>query len=450
MVPRISKRGYSFVGAAKYYLHDKKADTDERVAWTYTHNIPTDNPEKAFGWMAYTAMNAERLKQNADVSKVGRKSSAGAVYSYSLAWHPEQSPERETMQDAAMEVLEHLGLVEHEAVFVAHTDTQHPHVHVVCNLVHPEHGKTASPSYDYLTASRWAENLEKEEGQIRCEQRVINNEKRRRLEFQSESTLVKHREKRLENTLVIQELYKQSDTGKAFQAALQDAGYTLAKGDRRGFVLVNEQGKITSLSRQLKGQRARDIKARLKNVLDIPLASQIAEERQQLETTQKNTSNDGVQKTPNQQQSVKPSNANLDENDAFLKRLDAVRSWEQKTEQQKQALLEKQENQYQRGELIEKIQTLEKQLFSTKKGLSKNSKKKKEELEYLEALRMNLANMDSRIKEQHDALKNKALESKPRTEPENTIKDEKQKRIDYIKQQQDKKHSKRRGKGPKL
>ena len=275
MVPRISKRGHSFIGASKYYLHDKKTNTDERVAWTHTHNIPTNDAEKAFGWMAYTAMNANRLKQNADVAKVGRKSSAGAVYSYSLAWHPEQNPERDTMQDAAMEVLEHLGLQEHEAVFVAHTDTEHPHVHVVCNLVHPEHGKTASPSYDYLTASRWAENVEREEGGIRCEQRVINNEKRRQLGFQqSESSLVKHREKRLETALAIQELYKQSDSGKAFQVALHEAGYTLAKGDRRGFVLVDEQGKITSLSRQLKGQRAKDVKQRLKDVLDIPLASQ--------------------------------------------------------------------------------------------------------------------------------------------------------------------------------
>ena len=85
MVPRVAGRGHSFKGAAQYYLHDKKAQTSERVAWTMTHNLPTNDAQKGFGWMAYTAMNAEKLKAQAEVSKVGRKATSGPVYSFSLS-----------------------------------------------------------------------------------------------------------------------------------------------------------------------------------------------------------------------------------------------------------------------------------------------------------------------------------------------------------------------------
>ncbi len=43
--------------------------------------------------------------------------------------------------------------------------------------------------------------------------------------------------------------YQQSDNQKAFKAALQDAGYYLARGDRRGMVAVDLQGTVYSVAR---------------------------------------------------------------------------------------------------------------------------------------------------------------------------------------------------------
>ncbi|MBB4375253.1 hypothetical protein GGD63_008102 [Bradyrhizobium sp. cir1] len=45
MVPKVAGKGRSFMGAGMYYLHDKKAETSERVAFTYTVNLPTRDPE---------------------------------------------------------------------------------------------------------------------------------------------------------------------------------------------------------------------------------------------------------------------------------------------------------------------------------------------------------------------------------------------------------------------
>jgi len=54
MIAQIAARGTSFKGAGLYYLHDKKADTSERVAWTQTRNIQSDSPNMALRVMADT------------------------------------------------------------------------------------------------------------------------------------------------------------------------------------------------------------------------------------------------------------------------------------------------------------------------------------------------------------------------------------------------------------
>ncbi len=277
MVPRIARRGHSFVSAGRYYLFDKNASTSQRVAWSHTLNLPTDCAHRAMRWMAFTALHAQRLKIDTRQVLTGRKATTGAVYSFSLSWHPTQNPDKNTMLQAAMGALRLLRLDEHEAVIVAHIgDTAHQHCHVICNLVHPETGIMAVPSYDRITLSNWAEKFERNDGKVLCKQRAVNNARRRR-EAKAGRTLglVKHREQQAEDAAEIERLYRASDSGKAFNSALAQIGYRLCNGDRRGFVLVDGQGKINSLSRQLKKQRAKDIRQKLKNIGELPMANEI-------------------------------------------------------------------------------------------------------------------------------------------------------------------------------
>ncbi|KAB2915558.1 MAG: relaxase/mobilization nuclease domain-containing protein [Bacteroidetes bacterium] len=395
MVPRIARRGHSFKGAGAYYLHDKQASSNERVLWTHTVNLPTKDPEKAFRWMAHTSMNAGRLKKQAGIPSTGRKSKAGEVYSFSLAWHPEQNPDQKTMLQSALDTLNLLGLHEHEAVIIAHSDRPHPHAHVICNLVNPENGKTAVVSYDRLTLSQWAENVERNDGKILCEQRVINNQKRRErgAEGMKKLTLVKHRESRLDRAQEIQALYDQSDSSAAFKAALQDKGYTLAQGDQRGLVLVDEAGKIYSLSRQLKAQRAADMKARLSGFKNLPLAVDLAAQRQQAgkETTNKAGNDSGE----------------------HLRRLDELRDWEQKSEREKHRLKQQQEELYRRGDLLKSIWELQDQLAAKETLMDKLTGKRGQLEERLAALNANLETVDKRMAEQLSALEAEQLKTKP-------------------------------------
>jgi len=178
MVPKVAGKGKSFKGAAAYYLHDKQARSSERVAFTHTLNLPTQDAELAWRIMARTAATQNEIKAAAGSPATGRKLE-NSVYVYSLSWAPDEKPTQQEMLDAAQQTLTELGLTEHQVLLVSHNDEPHPHIHVIVNRVHPETGLAAKLSKDHLVLSRWAEAYEKRQGQIRCEQRPINNERRR-------------------------------------------------------------------------------------------------------------------------------------------------------------------------------------------------------------------------------------------------------------------------------
>ena len=80
MVPNVTPTGSSFKGASLYYLHDKKQEgererlTGERVEWTSTRNLATDDPDMAFRVMRATAnvlkpLTAGALSAASDVTE---------------------------------------------------------------------------------------------------------------------------------------------------------------------------------------------------------------------------------------------------------------------------------------------------------------------------------------------------------------------------------------------
>lgn len=187
MVPDIAKTGHSFKGAMAYYLHDKGAQTAERVAWAETRNLMTDDPKAAMRIMVATAQSADDLKAAAGVTTKGRKSAAH-VYAYSLAWHPDEADQldRAEMLRAADSSLQVLGAEKHQAVIVCHQDQKHPHIHVIINRVDPTTGKMLSTSNDRLKLSDWANAYERERGVILTPKREEKRELRERFAEQAE------------------------------------------------------------------------------------------------------------------------------------------------------------------------------------------------------------------------------------------------------------------------
>lgn len=278
MTPRIARRGHSFIGAGNYYLHDKQAQTTERVAWSSTINLATNDPTKAMRHMAYTAMQADRLKQQQGSSSAGRKA-CGPVYAFSLSWHPQQQPSREEMQTAAHATIERLGLQQHEAVMVAHSDTDHAHVHIIANLVHPDTGKIADIRLDQRKLSAWALEYEREHGHIYCEQREINAQR-----LKEGGQIVKYQDEAHAKKAHIQLCYETSHSGAEFIQLLADEGLTVAHGDKGRIVIVDSKGAIQNLTRQLpKGVGKKQLLEKFSDVdvSTLPDALSVSQEHQQ-------------------------------------------------------------------------------------------------------------------------------------------------------------------------
>jgi hypothetical protein len=274
MLAKIAVRGSTFKSAAIYYLHDKHANTNERVEFTHTENLPTNDPEKAWRWMAFTAINSDRLKAADGSVKAGVGRRTKPVYKFALAWHPDEKPERIHMIETARSALAVLGFQDHQTLMVAHNDRDHRHLHLMVNVVHPETGRAHSPKFSKLSLSKWAEAYEREHGKIYCEDRVVNNEQRRinkqrrdeerRNDPKFKGEKVKYQEPKIDEKALITKLYREAKDGKAFQQLLEKAGYQLAQGDK--VLLIDRQNKIRSLSRQIEGAREKDVRDRLKGM----------------------------------------------------------------------------------------------------------------------------------------------------------------------------------------
>lgn len=181
MVPNIARNGRSFRGAALYYLHDKAADkdlpreqkptSDDRVAFIDTRNLVHDDPEAAIDEMWATADAQAHLKREAGLKPGGRKCTE-PVKTLSLSWHPSERPGADEMIAAADRFLERMGWQEHQAVYIGHSDTAHPHIHIILNRVHPETGRVLDDYKDFPRAQAWALDYEREQGRIWCEKRL--------------------------------------------------------------------------------------------------------------------------------------------------------------------------------------------------------------------------------------------------------------------------------------
>jgi hypothetical protein len=160
-----------------YYLHDKRREgellrlSDERVAWTGTRNCAHDEPELAFAEMIATAQGHEQLKQAAGERLSGRPLEQ-PVMTISLSWHPSEKPDRAEIERAADSYLKHMDLDEHQAVYLAHNDTEHAHVHIIVNRVHPERGKVHDDAFSKNRSQVWARAYEQERGHIWCQERI--------------------------------------------------------------------------------------------------------------------------------------------------------------------------------------------------------------------------------------------------------------------------------------
>jgi len=177
MVPKLFRSGKSFKTLGAYLLHDAdKASTSDRVRWTHTLNLASDQPSLAIDEMLWTYRSAEDLKREAG-GKTGGRPLKDPVRHFSLNWHVSENPTREHMIETVEAFLKHMGWEDHQAVIVCHAD-KHPHVHVMLNAVHPETGRALNSTFERRRAQEWAKQYERDHEAVFCEERLKPVEER--------------------------------------------------------------------------------------------------------------------------------------------------------------------------------------------------------------------------------------------------------------------------------
>ena len=126
---------------ADYFVRGKIGNpSTDHVQWVFAQNSPSHDPYQVAKFMEATAALSYRTKKPA--------------YHVMIAWSPDEDPTPELMQDIARKTLDMADLGEHEALVMGHSDTDHKHLHMLINRVHPVTGKAWSTSNDFKRFDR--------------------------------------------------------------------------------------------------------------------------------------------------------------------------------------------------------------------------------------------------------------------------------------------------------
>src|SRR5690606_17016495 len=108
---------------------------------------------------------------------------------------------------------------------------------------------------------------------------LVNSQERNPLNFTMAEWQQSKRTQRDPRTIkeTFQDCWAISDSHKAFASALEERGYYLAKGDRRGFVAVDWRGEIYAVSKWV-GIKTKDVRSKLGDPDDLPTVGDIKRE----------------------------------------------------------------------------------------------------------------------------------------------------------------------------
>ena len=178
----------------------------------------------------------------------------------------EMTPEQ-WLRSAEM-LAEEMGMAHHPRRVVLHDGGDNPHVHVVFQRADPETLKMWEVWENFKKHEKASLRMSEEFGMEIVPGKHVKRDRKKQPEFpRAETTQAEEQQaKRLgistdERKEQITALRQQCDDAQAFKNALEDAGYVLAKGDKRGFVLVDGEGEVFSLSKFVTDIKNKEYKA---------------------------------------------------------------------------------------------------------------------------------------------------------------------------------------------
>lgn len=207
-----------------------------------------------------------------DAIASGTRASEGV---YAAFINPPEPLTREQYARALFMMEQHLGLEGQPRIVVFHEKKGREHCHVVWSRIDLDTMRAIQLSFDRQKLRRCAQDLAAEFGlelppglaRDRGSERYDDTPRPTRAEkaMQAQSGL-----SREDRRAIITACYRQADSPQAFAHALEAAGFMLARGSKRVYVVVDTAGHIHALARQIDGAKTRDVKKKLDG---LPLSS---------------------------------------------------------------------------------------------------------------------------------------------------------------------------------
>lgn len=199
------------------------------------------------------------------------------LYSLSLSPPASASVPVTVFEDAIERVERKLGLEGHARVVVFHEKEGRRHAHCVWSRIHPETMKAVRMSHDRLKLGDISRELYFDYG-WKMPEGLIDPALRNPLNFDRSEWLKAKRAGHDPRDIkaAFQQCWAASDSGAAFGQALQERGFYLAQGDRRGVVAIDTDGNVYSVARWT-DVKSKQVVARIGNLVALPSVDAVQE-----------------------------------------------------------------------------------------------------------------------------------------------------------------------------
>lgn len=239
-------------GLGSYLLGQK----NERVeVWEVRGDLPRDLPDLINDW---------------------RSDASGSACTKPL-YHAQLNPDRQLFREEWDRAITHfeqqMGFQQQPRVAVLHQYKGREHLHLVYSRLDGE-GKAISDSWNYLRHEKAARAIEKDLGLGKTQGVLYGRKGSPRPERTPGREAIQQGERTQHDPKAVKAeiaaLYASAGgNAGAFLAALKEHGYSLARGDKRGLVVVDVAGGVHSLSR-MSGAKAGELKRMLGDGENFP------------------------------------------------------------------------------------------------------------------------------------------------------------------------------------
>ncbi len=207
------------------------------------------------------------------------------LYHASINTRADEHLTGEQMARAIDQLEEKLGLTGQPRAIVEHEKEGRAHWHIVWARTDLEHMRAIRCDHNYRKHEEVARELEREFGHARVQGAHAERDGKERPERtpshaemqQAERTELTPKQAKEQITAI----WRRTDSGKAFAAALEQEGWILAQGDRRDFVVIDRAGEVHSLAKRVDGAKMKDVRERMADIdaATLPTVDQAKEQQ---------------------------------------------------------------------------------------------------------------------------------------------------------------------------